>query len=112
MIIIWHLFCQYAFEASFFEIYNETIRDLLGDDGHSNDKKHEIKMKAAKSDEVYVTNLTTVNVTECAQVGGHACILYDALVLIIVMYTKSCLSRFLRDISKQWHEISLIWNNI
>ena len=46
-------------EASFLEIYNETIRDLLGND---NTVKHVIKLTADKKD-VEVTSLTTVDVT-------------------------------------------------
>lgn len=52
---------KYALDASFLEIYNETIRDLLGD-GHD-DIKNEIKMSGQKnSNEVFVTNLTVVRV--------------------------------------------------
>lgn len=53
---------QYEFEASFLEIYNETIRDLLGN--NSDDQKHDIKMTgSADKKDVMVTNLTTVMVT-------------------------------------------------
>ena len=54
---------QYLLDASFLEIYNETIRDLLGDG--RDDVKHDIKMSGQKnSNEVFVTNLTIVRVTE------------------------------------------------
>ena len=46
---------------SFLEIYNETIRDLLGN-GRDN-VKHEIRMVAANSSEVTVSGLTHVKVT-------------------------------------------------
>ncbi|RDD38313.1 Carboxy-terminal kinesin 2 [Trichoplax sp. H2] len=50
---------KYHMEASFLEIYNETIRDLLGS---NNNVKHEIRLTPDKKD-VKVTNLTIVNVT-------------------------------------------------
>lgn len=50
-------------EASFLEIYNETIRDLLGNPGK--DEKYEIK---SASGEIVVTNLTIVTVTQPRQV--------------------------------------------
>lgn len=50
-------------EASFLEIYNETIRDLLGNPGK--EEKHEIK---TASGEVVITNLTIVPVTQPRQV--------------------------------------------
>ena len=54
---------QYSLDASFLEIYNETIRDLLGDGRE--DAKHEIKMSGSKnSNDVFVTNLTVVRVTK------------------------------------------------
>ena len=52
---------QYEVEVSFLEIYNETIRDLLGN-GKDN-VKHEIRMVAANSNEVAVSGLTHVKVT-------------------------------------------------
>lgn len=61
---------QYAIEASFLEIYNETIKDLLGS-GDAN-TKHEIKLVNPNSTggacEVTVTNVKTVNVTSETQV--------------------------------------------
>nr|KAG5699218.1 hypothetical protein BaRGS_012739 [Batillaria attramentaria] len=56
---------QYQFRSSFVEIYNETIRDLLGN--AKDDVKHEIKL-AGKDNSVTVTNLTTVTVTSQEQV--------------------------------------------
>lgn len=41
-------------EASFVEIYNEEIRDLLAVD---RGVKHEIKRVDTKSNDIYVTNL-------------------------------------------------------
>ncbi|XP_038047913.1 carboxy-terminal kinesin 2-like isoform X2 [Patiria miniata] len=55
---------EYTMEASFLEIYNETVRDLLG----AGDKKCEIKMADAKGTDVEVTNSTTVTVTSEGQV--------------------------------------------
>ena len=63
--IFWFYF-QYEFEASFLEIYNETIRDLLGD---KDDLKHEIKMATDKSNSVHVSNLTMIHVRSRAQVS-------------------------------------------
>lgn len=61
---------QYTIEASFLEIYNETIRDLLGS-GDSN-TKHEIKIvnpsNTGGACEVTVTNVKTVTVTSETQV--------------------------------------------
>ena len=52
-------------EASFLEIYNETIRDLLGNPGK--EEKYEIK---TASGDVVVTNLTIVPVTK---IGRASC---------------------------------------
>lgn len=52
---------QYEFEGSFLEIYNETIRDLLGN--HAADVKHEIKLTGTGGNDVMVTNLTTLKIT-------------------------------------------------
>lgn len=64
--------CQYTIEASFLEIYNETIRDLLGS-GDSN-TKHEIKIvnpgNTGGACEVTVTNVKTVTVTSETQVSN------------------------------------------
>ncbi|CAH3197146.1 unnamed protein product, partial [Porites evermanni] len=61
---------QYTTEASFLEIYNETIKDLLGS-GDPN-AKHEIKLVNPNSTgsacEVTVTNVKTVTVTSETQV--------------------------------------------
>ena len=65
-------------EASFVEIYNETIRDLLGS-SRNNDLKHDIKMvDAKKTNEVEVTNLNRPIVTTQTQVNSifkFSCIL-------------------------------------
>ena len=50
-------------EASFLEIYNEQVRDLLGQPGK--DKTHEIK---SGTGDIVVTNLTSVTVTQPRQV--------------------------------------------
>lgn len=61
---------QYSIEASFLEIYNETIRDLLGS-GDAN-TKHEVKLSnpgnTGSAHEVMVTNVKTVVVTSETQV--------------------------------------------
>lgn len=44
---------EYKIEASFLEIYNEQIVDLLGDSG----KSHEIRMADSKGTDLYVSNL-------------------------------------------------------
>lgn len=59
---------QYEFEASFLEIYNETIRDLLGNG--KEEVKHDIKMVAANSTEVVVTNVTLTKVDKQEQVSS------------------------------------------
>ena len=48
------------------EIYNETIRDLLGD--KDNNVKHEVKLAGPHTHEVIVTNLKTVTVEQENQV--------------------------------------------
>ena len=50
-------------EASFLEIYNEQVRDLLGQPGK--DKTHEIK---SGTGDIVVTNLSSVTVTQPRQV--------------------------------------------
>lgn len=57
---------QYTMDASFLEIYNETVRDLLG--AGDDKKKCEIKMATSKGTDVEVTNSTTVRVTSQSQV--------------------------------------------
>lgn len=61
---------QYQMEASFVEIYNETLRDLLATSTSNGDTKHEIKMDPNRPGEVYVTNLTPMQVTSEEQVRG------------------------------------------
>ena len=58
-----YIYFQYEFEGSFLEIYNEKIRDLLGN--HEADVKHDIKIADNDSS---VTNLTTVQITSENQV--------------------------------------------
>ncbi|XP_067934527.1 carboxy-terminal kinesin 2-like [Watersipora subatra] len=55
---------KYKMVASFLEIYNESIKDLLGQPGK--DVKHEIK---TASGEVIITNMTSIDVTHPQQVG-------------------------------------------
>ncbi|PIN88440.1 hypothetical protein AB205_0079560, partial [Aquarana catesbeiana] len=58
---------QYKFTASFLEIYNETIKDLLV---NRPDKKHEYEIRKVNttSNEVYVTNLRYVEVSSVEEV--------------------------------------------
>ena len=58
---------QYQFDGSFLEIYNETIRDLLGNG--KDDVKHDIKMTGNASNDVMVTNLTVLPVTSPEKVS-------------------------------------------
>ncbi|XP_005102127.1 carboxy-terminal kinesin 2 isoform X2 [Aplysia californica] len=51
---------KYTFQAAMLEIYNETIRDLLG---KGKEEKHEIKMCGKGDSDVYVSGLTVVDVT-------------------------------------------------
>ncbi|XP_033751751.1 carboxy-terminal kinesin 2-like [Pecten maximus] len=58
---------KYNMEASFLEIYNETIRDLLGNG--KDELKHEIKLTGTSSNDVTVTNLTLVTVETDKQIS-------------------------------------------
>lgn len=55
---------KYNMHVSFLEIYNETIRDLLNSTSAEkvDAKKYQIKQKGVHSKEVYVTELTMVEV--------------------------------------------------
>ena len=53
------------FQASFLEIYNEEIRDLLQSDPNL---KYEIKMSDSKGSDVHVTNLKVEEVTNEDQI--------------------------------------------
>lgn len=55
---------KYTIKASFLEIYNEVLYDLLSNDS----KDIEIRMANAKNKtEIYVSNLTEIDVTSCAR---------------------------------------------
>ena len=56
---------KYEFRASFLEIYNETIRDLLSD---GKGLKCEVKLTGKDKEEVKVTNLEEVMVSDHDQV--------------------------------------------
>lgn len=60
----------YKMEASFLEIYNESLRDLLSSSAPSDTTKLEIKMDPKSPGEIYVTNLTPTVVTSEAQVSA------------------------------------------
>jgi hypothetical protein len=51
----------YKMEASFIEIYNETLHDLLA--VGKRDLKHDIRIDPKNQGEVYVTNITPVLIT-------------------------------------------------
>jgi len=55
----------YTLQASFLEIYNEEIRDLLATEKNL---KYDIKMADSKGADVYVTNLKSETVTSEAQI--------------------------------------------
>lgn len=60
---------QYKMSASFLEIYNESLRDLLSSSSNgSSTQSHEIKIDPERPGQVYVTNLTPVSVTSEKQV--------------------------------------------
>jgi kinesin family protein C1 len=56
----------YKMEASFIEIYNETLHDLLA--VGKRDLKHDIRIDPKNQGEVYVTNITPVLITSEQQV--------------------------------------------
>ena len=66
-------------EASFLEIYNESLRDLLSSSAPSDTTKLEIKMDPKSPGEIYVTNLTPTVVTSEAQVQYNMHILSISL---------------------------------
>jgi len=61
---------RYQIHANFVEIYNEEIRDLLTTE---KGLKHEIKRMDSKSDEIYVTNLQTEDVTDGENIDQLLC---------------------------------------
>merc|ERR1712062_725653 len=58
---------SYKLEASFLEIYNEEIRDLLATE---KGLKYDIKKVDTKSNEIYVTNLKIEDVTSGENING------------------------------------------
>eukprot|EP00092_Neocalanus_flemingeri_P035226 GFUD01038330.1.p1 GENE.GFUD01038330.1~~GFUD01038330.1.p1 ORF type:complete len:706 (-),score=188.82 GFUD01038330.1:203-2320(-) len=58
---------QYKLQASFLEIYNEEIRDLLTSDTNH---KCEIKMSDSKGTDLHVTNLKSEEVTSESQIAS------------------------------------------
>jgi len=55
----------YTLQASFLEIYNEEIRDLLATEKNL---KYDVKMTDSKGSDIYVTNLKVENVNSEAQI--------------------------------------------
>ena len=68
---------QYKMSASFLEIYNESLCDLLSSNG-SSAVSHEIKIDPERSGHVYVTNLTPVPVTSEKQACTIITYMYKA----------------------------------
>lgn len=58
---------QYKMEASFIEIYNEALRDLLST-SKKGEMKHEIRIDSKNQGKVYVTNITSVVISSEQQV--------------------------------------------
>lgn len=57
----------YTLQASFLEIYNEEIRDLLATEKNL---KYEVKMTDSKGSDIYVTNLKVESVSSEAQINS------------------------------------------
>lgn len=58
---------NYKIEASFLEIYNENIVDLLD----SETKSHDIRLTDAKGTDLYVTNLTVKEINSPEELKQH-----------------------------------------
>ena len=58
---------QYKIEASFIEIYNETLQDLLST-AKKDVVKHEVRIDSKNQGKVYVTNITPVVISSEQQV--------------------------------------------
>jgi len=58
---------EYKLQASFLEIYNEEIRDLLVSDSNL---KYDIKMSDSKGTDIHVTNLKVEEVTSESQISS------------------------------------------
>ena len=56
-------------KATFIEIYNETLHDLLTNTKKDKTVKHDIKIDSKNQGEVYVTNITPINITSEQQVS-------------------------------------------
>lgn len=67
---------QYKMEASFLEIYNETLRDLLAPSSSSANSQIDVKLDPSRHGEVYVTNVTPCVVTSVEQVCDEELIVY------------------------------------
>ena len=78
---------QYKMSASFLEIYNESLRDLLTSSSNgssTSNVSHEIKIDPERPGHVYVTNLTPVPVTSEKQVGIYSASKYTDLSVFLL----------------------------
>ena len=76
-------------EASFIEIYNETLRDLLATGRKDKIVKHEIRMDSKNHGEVYVTNITPVVISSEQQACTKLCMYMYICTLYICVHVLS-----------------------
>ena len=85
-------------EASFIEIYNETLRDLLATGRKDKIVKHEIRLDSKNHGEVYVTNITPVVISSEQQVHNvHVhihCSIFVILTCTCTLYLHGCVFSF------------------
>ena len=71
---------QYEMKASFIEIYNETLRDLLTTTRKDKTVKHEIRIDSKHQGEVYVTNIAPITINSQLQVNTVGSCVYHSVV--------------------------------